>query len=266
MLRKQYYLLLLGLTPLLGAFSAWGNCHQVCILVHGTWATNADWHQPGGEFYEMLKAQLAMEEIALVDFNWCGALSHTQRQKAAIRLAELIKSYPPWVQFILVTHSHGGNVGILASQILKRAGCINAFFALGTPIEPEIYHPNLAIINSFYNLFSFGDLYQTVLGFHKRTLPFMPGIYNISIEINDARPQHEQLHNETIAKWLLQLPAAIKKSKADGSQPLLAKFSQYLPPELGIDLDFDLKTQYDCYINKVIRKKLLRKHMFIPQY
>lgn len=231
----------------------------VCVLVHGTWAATALWHQPGGEFYETLKTQLATTNIPLVDFNWCGSLAHAQRKRGAIRLAELIKSYPKSTQFILVTHSHGGNVGILASQLLKTPKQITAFYALGTPIEATNYYPNLQVIEQFYNLFSFGDLYQTVLGLHQRIFPPNRQIHNISVEVDQIRPQHEDLHCPTLAKWLLKIPSCIQALGLDAPQPLAACFSSNSSIEVKVDKEAEEKLERDQRLNRLIYLNLTRR-------
>ena len=100
--------------------SAISSNDKICILIHGTWANQSDWHNPGGQFHETLKNNYKEQNIKLISFNWSGTLSYQKRNQAGQRLAELINSYPPKTNFILIGHSHGNNVGIIASQQIKQ--------------------------------------------------------------------------------------------------------------------------------------------------
>lgn len=224
--------------------------NQVGILIHGTWAATANWHKPGHQFFEILKSSLNAKQIKLINFNWTGILSYEKRQMAGVELAALINSYPTTTKFILVTHSHGSNVGIVASQLITQPAKITAFYALGTPIDTEHYLPNMHTIVNFYNIFSFGDLYQTALGMHQRILPTTDGIYNINIEINHQKPQHEELHCVAIAKWLPQITHYLKTVPSDSQ--IFAKFYDHLAPQFYLDTAFTQKMTRDLLLHKLI--------------
>lgn len=224
--------------------------NKICILIHGTWAANSNWHKPGGEFYETLKEKFSKQKIKLINFNWSGTLSYEKRQLAGQRLADLIDSYPQTTTITLVTHSHGGNVGIVASQLLKKKNKIEYFYALGTPIDEDNYTPNMRVISSFYNLFSFGDTYQTVLGFHSRTFSPHPKICNINIEIEDKKPQHEILHSKIIAKWVPILP--LVTNRFDWQTPLYANFFEYIAPAVRVDQNFKEKMARDMKLHELM--------------
>ena len=228
--------------------------NQVCILVHGTWGLEEDWHQPGHPFYENLKTNLALSQTKLIDFKWCGTLSYEKRRLAGLSLANLINSYPPQTNFIIIAHSHGGNVGIIASQQLQQPGKIKSFYALGTPIDNVSYLPNMKVISNFYNLFSFGDLYQTVLGMHTRLMPSGHCIYNINLEINNQKPHHEALHCATLAKWLLKIPNCLKDY--DCHNHFFAQFYDNLAPVIVIDHNFESKLDQDFKLHGQIHTNL----------
>jgi len=230
--------------------------NSVAILIHGTWGINSAWHQPGDLFYETLKTNLAQAQIKLINFNWSGQLCYAKRQAAGLNLANLIKSYPADTSFIMITHSHGGNVGIIASQNLTQLGQIEAFYSLGLPIDTKHYLPNMQVIKNFYHIFSFGDMHQTVLGSHERVFPNQPGIYNLNIEVNQIRPQHEELHELTIAKWLLQI-AKIIANLDKTSNHFLAIFQDQVAPVISIDHNIPAKLDYDQRWHQRIHQSLL---------
>jgi hypothetical protein len=178
---------------------------DVFIIIPGTWSTNAIWHQPGGDFFEMLKRSLNNLQSKIITFSWSGKNRHDERVKAAHKLADLIEQHD---RVILIGHSHGSNVGALASQELakrKSKSCIHIFYALGTPIDTLDYMPDMTIIGHLYNLFSFGDIVQPVLGAFSRVYPEHERIANITITINGQEPSHTQLHHTAVAQWLPQL-------------------------------------------------------------
>ena len=149
----------------------------VYIIIHGTWGHPFNWQMPGGDFYEELRISAQEYDATTAFLNWSGKNSHEARLEGARRLVSLIKTYAPEDSINIVAHSHGGNVGILASQLLENSDYkIDTFFALGTPIHTISYMPNMNVINRLYNLFSFGDMVQTVGGIFKRELPAVPGI------------------------------------------------------------------------------------------
>ena len=220
---------------------------KICILVHGTWGQDSDWYQSSGDFYQTLKEALP-EQVKIISFRWSGLFDHVQRHLAGRNLANLINSYPTGTKFILVGHSHGGNVGIIASQQLQKEHQIENFYALGTPIDTTNYLPNMQVIKNFYNIFSFGDLYQTVLGMHERFLHAGPRIYNINIEIGDKRPDHEELHCPQIAKWLPHLPQQLAEFTCNNH--FFAKFNQDNQPTISIETQLAQKLERDLRLHQ----------------
>ena len=222
-------------------------CNQVAILVHGTWGANAAWHQPNDPFYETLKAGFFKQNIKLINFSWSGKFLYTERLLAGQKLAALINSYPANTSFILITHSHGSNVAISASHLLTKKNQIAIFYALGTPVDMISHAPNMNVIKKFYHLFSFADMYQTVMCTHARIFPKIDNIYNLNIEINDKKPLHEELHCIEIAKWLPQLSKLLANLNCDSH--INIKFYLDQAPKIIVDqnikskLDFDDKLQ-----------------------
>ena len=111
-------------------YNGLSKADQVCILVHGTWGSASEWHQPSGNFYKTLENSFNKLNTKLVDFSWCGSLSYEKREIAAARLVNLINSYSNTTKIILVAHSHGSNVGIIASQTIKAKSKISSHLAI----------------------------------------------------------------------------------------------------------------------------------------
>ena len=184
------------------------------IIVHGTWATHEAWAQPGGDFFETLRWSLELEgrqrnadKIRMTAFSWSGKNNHAERQQAAQKLATMLATLPRTTRITLVAHSHGANVCFLASQLLVKTGCtIKTLYALGAPIDRARYQPNMSVIGSLYNLFSFGDPVQTVSGCFERALLPHSRISNIVLTCNGTRPDHAELHTPLVARWLPTLP------------------------------------------------------------
>lgn len=177
---------------------------QLYIIIPGTWGAESEWALPGGDFYETLHAALP-NDAALITFSWSGKNKHASRIIAAQNLAQLIHSYPPETEITIIAHSHGGNVGILASQMLQPDQRITCFYSLGTPVDQEEYSPALHAIDNFYHLFSFSDFVQPVGGLYERVFDTAMHITNIAVTINGVEPNHTQLHAACIAQWLPDL-------------------------------------------------------------
>ena len=222
----------------------------VAVLVHGTWATSESWCQPGGGFFETIKGQLVKNQIPLLNFAWSGKLSTLERLRASQSLAALIKSYPECVKFILISHSHGGNVSMGASQLLSDSGQILTIYNLGTPIDFESYQPNMQSVRYCFNIFSFGDLYQPILGYYQRVLPCHPRIYNVLLNVDGRYLNHEELHSSMVAYSLLELGASLLKF--DSTQILLAQICGQRLKSIDVDLNLATKLVQDQKLQAAI--------------
>ena len=173
---------------------------EIFIIIHGTWALNTEWPQSEGNFFKIFEDSCSKINAKVIPFFWSGSLKHKKREEAGKNLSKIIESYPEETKINIVAHSHGANVGIIASQKISRK--INKFYALGVPVDIKNYMPNLENINFFYNLFSTNDKIQSVLGFYDRIFPSHNRLVNMEITINGKSPVHSQLHSNIIAKWL----------------------------------------------------------------
>lgn len=210
---------------------------------------------PGGDFFDQLEQKALPLDDHVVPFCWSGDNTHTARVRAATGLTKLIQSYPVDTSVCLVAHSHGSNVGIIASQILAQDKNndhrIDVFYALGTPINTD-YQPNMQIISYLYNLFSFEDLIQTVLGMFKREYPPHERIANVRITINGKEPSHTQLHSPLISAWLPQLHHWLSNQKIDLTMPGIIHFSTEHAPQYALDASRKNLIERDLRLSKLI--------------
>lgn len=181
----------------------------IFIVVHGTWGTTSTWNIPGGDFFDLLEQNARRLGHKAITYTWSGYLDQAHRVAAGKGLAKLIRSYPSKTEFYIIAHSHGSNVAILASQELakqeKNRHRIKIIYALATPVDRKLYMPDMGIIDYFYNLFSLKDVVQPVLGFFHRTYPTHERIANIRIMINGIEPDHCDIHDPVMARWIPHL-------------------------------------------------------------
>jgi hypothetical protein len=222
------------------------QAQSVFILIHGTWGADCSWYVPKGDFFDALEQTVCKKNSAVVSFRWSGGAGHDARIKAAHNLAKLIKTYDSKVAIYIVAHSHGGNVATLASNILGQEEdnkhYIRALFTLGTPIMSN-YLPNMTVIHYIYNLFSFEDLIQTVLGISLREYPEHKRIANLRVFINGKEPNHAGLHHALVGKWLPYLHRHFRQHLLDQgitdhiSEPSIVYFANDMTPEYEFDVN-----------------------------
>ena len=221
------------------------RAESVFILIHGTWGAECSWYVPKGNFFDALENTVSKKNSSVISFRWSGGAGHEARVKAAQNLVKVIKTYHPSVAIYLVAHSHGGNVAILASHILEEEDNkhhIRALFTLGTPVMGN-YVPNMNIIHYVYNLFSFEDLIQTVLGISGREYHEHNRIANLRVFINGKEPSHSGLHDALVGKWLPYLHQHFKKYLSSNgivgyiSEPCIVYFADGKVPEYIFDVN-----------------------------
>lgn len=233
---------------------------SACIIIHGTWAQDESWYQPEGDFFKGVYR--CAQETKIVDqvvaFSWSDKLSYYFQMEAARRLQKFIEKY----EFvILIGHSHGATVGILASQLmsesLQNIGKIKKFYALGVPVDPKMQiYPDMQVIEKFYNLFSFGDFVQPVNGVHERVFTFHERLVNISVTIHDDHPSHSELHDPIIGQELLKIEDFFAHKLLGNfenfafDQPGSIQFFKYAVPKYCVQsdqpslLELDKQTQW----------------------
>ena len=236
--------------------------HTVFIIIHGTWASGESWYTPGGDFFDTLYEKAKKLNCSITTFRWSGKNFHYSRLRAAKRLVTLIKSYPDDTNVCLIGHSHGNNVGILASQMLVKKEFYNRpihiFYALATPVNKNDYYPNMDTIDYFYNFFSFEDLVQPILGMFERVYPDHKRIANIRVTIDNKEPNHSQLHSSTIAQWLCTLHETIT---INFSQPGILHFTQNQIPQYEFDPDRYTLIMRDLALQRMILFAFRTQHL-----
>ena len=105
-----------------------------CVLVHGTFSRNAGWTHSASPLSIGLRS-LNAGKICLHRFEWSGDNTHEARCDATSNLSCFLKDMAarfPEAKFLLIGHSHGGNIACAAASSLspsQRAGVVT----LATP-------------------------------------------------------------------------------------------------------------------------------------
>lgn len=92
------------------------------LMVHGTWASDAEWTRPESSFYRNLRKSLEPRyrgRITPSSYQWTGRNRWNARKKAVNELVALIRDKAkvhPADDLLLIGHSHGGNVATEAAR------------------------------------------------------------------------------------------------------------------------------------------------------
>jgi hypothetical protein len=258
-------ILILSLFSLISAKSA-------CIIIHGTWAQNETWHGPDGDFFKSVDR--CAKELEIVDevisFCWSGKLSYASQWQAAKNLVKIISCYD---SVILIGHSHGVTVGIIASQILGQKNSsrqnlykIDKFYSLGVPVDKtQAIYPDMSVIGTFYNFFSFGDYIQLVNGLHVRVFAPHERLINISVLFDDHYPSHGQLHDAWIGKELLKIDQFFKIRCLGNfnnfclNKPSCIQFFTHDLPWYQLQPDQSKLLEFDEKVQRMMTAALFRK-------
>ena len=94
-----------------------GEPSQTSLLVHGTFARNSSWWQPGGDFHSYLLQNVRKDLYGGQDvFSWSGLYNHMARNRGALNLAAWATTRRMNGLDHLFAHSHGGSVAMLGTQ------------------------------------------------------------------------------------------------------------------------------------------------------
>jgi len=125
----------LGDGPSLGEGAA--DC---IILVHGTFAREAEWARQGSALHSALSAHF-QKRATIHAFKWSARNAHRARHSAAQDLAAFIRDGSGRCRRVaLVGHSHGGNVALGATKLLDPPHRPAGIVCYGTPffhVEPH---------------------------------------------------------------------------------------------------------------------------------
>ncbi len=105
-----------------------------CILIHGTFAPDASWTFPDKSLAKGLR-HLDTGGVQFHRFRWSGENTHAGRHTASVELGsdlrDMAEKYPE-ARFLLIGHSHGGNVACAGVSALPESRCAGVV-TLATP-------------------------------------------------------------------------------------------------------------------------------------
>jgi hypothetical protein len=114
------------------------------MIIHGTWAATSPWWQPGGDFHTYILNNVRNDLYNKADrFGWSGAYSDAARAQAAQDLVAWVNAHNEQ-GLDLITHSHGGNVSMLATH---QGLTIGELIMLSCPVHFPKYAPDFSKIN-----------------------------------------------------------------------------------------------------------------------
>ncbi len=117
---------------------------QTVMLMHGTWASDAAWYQPGGDLHRHVKALRPDLYSAADFFKWSGGWSDGARLDGATALKQWVESRNE-SGLDLIGHSHGANVMLKATELGLRIG---KAVLLSCPVHVDKYFPNFANVQT----------------------------------------------------------------------------------------------------------------------
>ncbi|MFA5306437.1 MAG: hypothetical protein WC365_03225 [Candidatus Babeliales bacterium] len=143
-------------------------------------------------------------------FGWDGRLSNRHRRKAAHQLykalcpeIERLKTTCKNLEVIVITHSHGGNVGLYlahAENEFKKGLVIDKLVLLGTPVQSETEkYVGAACFKKIYNFYSRGDQVQKIdlISTHddwsRRKFSPQDNLVQIEVRCGRKKPGHTEL-------------------------------------------------------------------------
>ncbi len=119
---------------------------QTVMLVHGTWASDQPWYQPGGDFFSFTKG-LRPDLYGAADFfRWSGGWSDGARLAGATTLKQWVDDHNE-SGLDLIGHSHGANVMLKATELGLTVG---KAVLLSCPVHVDKYFPNFANVQSVH--------------------------------------------------------------------------------------------------------------------
>ncbi|KYK50150.1 hypothetical protein A1D31_39320 [Bradyrhizobium liaoningense] len=132
------------------------------VVIPGTSYDKDDWSSSGAASTFISAVGKTFNETPQV-LQWSGGDNSRARQDAANSLQSIVQDHPfaDGEKLNIVGHSHGGNIGILFSQMTDRK--IDSLVTLGTPVRSD-YKPNNDMIGKHINLYSSFDPVQVLGG------------------------------------------------------------------------------------------------------
>ena len=98
---------------------------------------------------------------------------------------------------------------------LRKVNIIDRAIYLGTPVDMQVYPPQMDVIGTLINLYSQGDSIQQVAGLFSRNYPPHPRRVNLQVFMKRhdralmTSPSHSDLHVPYIGRWLPYIPEVL---------------------------------------------------------
>jgi pimeloyl-ACP methyl ester carboxylesterase len=108
----------------------------VVTLIHGTWARTAAWTRTDSTLCHIVSGAFSSDRVRFVPFTWSGRNSILARHRAAAALAVTLHAGIakwPRARHVIVGHSHGGSVALLALHHQDLVDTIAGVVTLSTP-------------------------------------------------------------------------------------------------------------------------------------
>ena len=144
---------------------------RTSVVTHGTFAANNDWYQPGGDFYEALKANRPDLHVHDQSFKWTGSYSHSARLADAELLEQWIADQGLGTPDFFA-HSHGGTV---AHHATRRGVTFDRLVLMAWPAR-EKWFPDFARVNRIIDIRVRFDLVILVDGGSQK---FRTNLFNV---------------------------------------------------------------------------------------
>jgi len=141
--------------------------NSMTVIIHGTFAKDADWYKPGGDFHTYVKGHVYPDVYSGDDFFfWSGRYARTDAglatiwRQAANKLVSWCASHPAQT-LRLIAHSHGNNVVNMATPRIPTCTLIQ----LSPPVR-DWNLPDMSTVSSsrFFNIHSRIDLVVKIDG------------------------------------------------------------------------------------------------------
>jgi pimeloyl-ACP methyl ester carboxylesterase len=125
------------------------------LLVHGTFARRSSWWRPGGDFHTYILQEVRSDLYSQADaFYWSGDYSDAARLLGAEDLVAWLQARGSGA-VDLITHSHGGNLAMLASYAPLSIGKL---VLLSCPVHWAKYSPHFASVGDTISIRTHCDL------------------------------------------------------------------------------------------------------------
>ena len=182
---------------------------MVVVLIHGTFAADAEWTQEHSAFCQALVKEFG-EQVQIRRFGWSGVNSISHRKQAAHELVKYIeesrRKYKDAPHY-LIAHSHGGNIALYAARDLHPGRGVDGVACLATPFlcasPRKIEHLNLdslsIAVGSLVILFYLWVTFDVKINFTDDLLVIL-ALFIISCKVSDIYLKRLSNHSTSADK------------------------------------------------------------------